>query len=301
MKSKVLFTTLLLSFIIASGNSQTLEQLRAEKAEIEARISPLKAQIDPLQAEIDDINARIEKFPGWYKGVFGTIGLNLTGLNNWFANPNPNSTTTAILGSFNAFANHLEDKYFWRNAGSLNFGRQFLKRDKETKGEWQTTTDVLNITSLYGRKLTEKIALSTLGEFRTAIISQENRFNPAYLDLGLGVTYTPMSNLVVVLHPLNYNFIFAKDNSDFTSSLGCKIVADYNATLIKGVRWRSNLSGFFSYKNSDPSLHNGTWTNAFSLALNKSIGVGLEHALRINRQEIDATQSYYIIGLTYKI
>jgi hypothetical protein len=301
MNTKVLFTIATLVLISICAKAQTLDQLRAEKAEIESRLQPLKAQIDPLQAEIDAINARIATFPGWYKGVFGTIGVNFTGLNNWFANPNPNSTATAILGSFNAYANHLEDKYFWRNAGSLNFGRQFIKRDKETEGEWQTTTDVLNLTSLYGRKLTEKIALSTLGEFRTAVISKESRFNPAYLDVGLGMTYTPVSNLVVVLHPLNYNFIFAKESSGFTSSLGCKVLANYNTTLTKGIKWVSSLSGFFSYKNADPSLHNGTWTNAFSLSLNKSIGVGLEHALRINKQEIDATQSYYIVGLTYKI
>ncbi|MBK9151866.1 MAG: DUF3078 domain-containing protein [Saprospiraceae bacterium] len=299
--NRILYIFLLMTAGGFSLQAQTLEQLRAEKAEIEARIAPLKAQIDPLQAEIDAINAKIATFPGWYKGVFGTLGVNITGLNNWFANPNPNSTATAVLGSFNAYANYLQEKYFWRNAGSLNFGRQYLKRDKETDGEWQTTTDVLNFTSLYGRKVSEKIAISSLGEFRTSIIARETRFNPAYLDLGVGITYTPIKNLVAVFHPLNYNFIFAKDNTEFTSSLGCKVVADYNTTLYKGIRWRSNLSGFISYKNADPSLHNGTWTNAFSLALTKKFGIGLEHALRINRQEIDATQSYYILGLTYKI
>ncbi|MBK9255996.1 MAG: DUF3078 domain-containing protein [Saprospiraceae bacterium] len=287
--------------IVCNLNGQTLDELKLQKSVLEEKLKPIKAEIDPIQSEIDAINAKISTFPGWYKGLFGTVGLNFTGLNNWFANPNPNSNTTALLGSFNFFANKLETKYFWRNSASLNLGRQYLKKDNETQGEWQTTTDVLNATSLYGYKLSEKIAISTLGELRTAVLSSETRFNPVFLDLGVGITYTPQSNLVIVLHPLNYNFIFAKDETQFTSSLGTKFMVDYNSTLYKGIKWRSNLSGFFSYKSADPSLHNGTWTNAFSFTLVKGIGVGIEHAIRINKQEVDATQSYYMVGLTYKI
>ena len=73
---------------------------------------------------------------------------------------------------------------------------------------------------MYGRKLSEKWAVSGLLEYRTTLL---NNFNdPGYLDLGVGFTWTPITDLVVVIHPLNYNFVFADDDTIFQSSLGSK-------------------------------------------------------------------------------
>ena len=107
--------------------------------------------------------------------------------------------------------------------------------------------------------------------------------------------------IVLALSIVNVNFVFAKDDSKFTPSLGCKIVGDYTYEIIKGVNWRSNLTGFFSYKKSDPTLHNGTWTNWFGFNLWKGIGVGAEFGLRYSEQEISELQNYYTVGLSYKI
>ena len=59
-----------------------------------------------------------------------------------------------------------------------------------------------------------------------------NNFNdPGYLDVGVGATWTPIENLIVVIHPLNYNFVFADNDAIFESSLGAKIVADYTRQI----------------------------------------------------------------------
>lgn len=182
------------------------------------------------------------------------------------------------------------------------------KSESDATDGFKPTADVFNVTSLFGYKINSKLAASALGEFRTSVI--EKSFDPAYLDLGAGVTYTPIKNLILVFHPLNYNFIFAKDESKFTPSLGCKIVGDYNTNLYKGVKWRSNVSGFFSYKTPDagmPALHNGTWTNWFGFNLWKGVGVGAEIGLRFSEQEgvqlasKSNTQSYYVVGLSYSL
>ena len=70
--------------------------------------------------------------------------------------------------------------------------------------------------SLYGKNINEKWAVSGLLEYRTTIL---NNFNdPGYLDLGVGATWTPIDNLIVVIHPLNYNFVFSKEDAIFESS-----------------------------------------------------------------------------------
>ena len=159
---------------------------------------------------------------------------------------------------------------------------------------------MLNVTSLFGYNISKKLAASTLGEYRTSVIKNFN--NPGYLDLGVGLTYTPMKNMIIVFHPLNYNFIFAENDSKFTPSLGCKIVGDYNTEIVKGINWRTNLTGFYSYKNNTPSLHNGTWTNWLGFNVWKGVGVGLEFALRMSDQEVlDEIQNYYTVGLSYKL
>ena len=294
-----LLILLLVTFTIV--NAQTLDELKAKKANLEAQAAPVVAQADAIKAEIEAVNAKIATFPGWYKGAFGTLGANFAGRNNWYsAGDLSNSRATTIGGSFNAFLNNLQDKYFWRNSGALNLGWQKLAKGTEsTTPKFEPVSDVLNITSLFGYKISSKLAASVLGEYRTSVIKNFN--NPGYLDLGAGVTYTPMQNMIIVFHPLNYNFIFAKNDTKFTPSLGCKIVGDYKTEIVKGLNWRTNLTGFISYKSQTPSLHNGTWTNWFGFNLWNGIGVGAEFGLRLSEQENSELQNYYTIGLSYKL
>ncbi|MBO3100223.1 DUF3078 domain-containing protein [Gelidibacter pelagius] len=311
MKNKVILSFVLI-LTMSFGFAQTKEELQAQKSE-------KQAVADAAQAEANAIQAQIDALPGWKKGAFGVIGGSLSNFNNWYAQGAPNNSSGNIGINFNAYANKLEDKYFWRNSLTVNLAWVKLddKDDPNDNDSFKPTTDVFNISSLYGQKLSDKWAASALGEYRTTIL---NNFNdPGYLDVGVGFTWTPLDNLIVVIHPLNYNFVFADNDAVFESSLGAKVMADYTRK-IGAIDFKSNLSAFFSYKGSD--LSNWTWTNNFSYTLWKNIGVGFDFALRSNKQEAlnyalgqytgpvgseptfgnvdNDLQSYYTIGLTYK-
>lgn len=310
------FTLLFFMVGVTILSAQTLDDLKKEKSDLEAKLAPVVAESDALKAKIDEVNGKISAFPGWYKGFFGLVGANFSSRNDWFAAADlKNSKTSSINMSLNAFLINNGSKYFWRNKGSLSLGWQKQNISGDSGAKYQPVADQLNISSLYGYKLSSKLAASVLGEYRTSVLNYAdsigNKFssfnNPGYLDIGAGVTYTPIKNMVLVFHPLNYNYIFSKSDNTFTSSLGCKIMGDYNTTIYKGIAWRSNLSAFFSYKNADPALHNGTWTNWFGFKIFNGIGVGIEHALRYSPVEGSLLgigkklQSYYIVGLTYTI
>ena len=309
MKTKNILSITFLLFMSLTF-AQTKEELESQKAE-------KQAEADKYQGEADALQAQIDALPGWRVGAFGTIGGSLSNFSNWYAQGAPNNSSGNIGFTVNAFANKLEDKYFWRNNLTLNLNWTKLD-DKENpldSDSFEPTTDVFNFTSLYGRKLSEKWAVSGLLEYRTTLL---NNFNdPGYLDLGVGFTWTPITDLVVVIHPLNYNFVFADDDTIFQSSLGAKIVADYTRQIGK-VNFKSNLSAFASYESSD--LSNWTWINSFSYTLWKGIGVGFDFGLRSNHQEalnfarnlaavpnpaatFDNTdndlQTYYTLGLSY--
>lgn len=286
--------------------AQTQEELAAQKAEKAARAAELKTQLDAVNGEIAAIDAQMVKWPRWETGAFGTVGLGFNGFNNWQPRAQPNIASSTIGIALNGYANNLAKKYFWRNAANVNMGWvKFDDRDNPLdEDEFQQSADVINLSSLFGYKFGEKLAASSLAEYRSTLLSNFN--NPGYLDIGVGATWTPVQNLVVVVHPLNYNFVFADDAFDYQSSLGAKIVADYTKELIKGVNWKSNLSVFQSYKSGD--LSNWTWVNSFGFQVFKGLGVGLELGLRDNKQESLAAgltdnplQTYYVLGLSYNV
>lgn len=311
MKKLLLFLTL--AIVGFNASAQTMEELKAEQATKKDSIAAIQKRVDALQAQIDAL-------PGWRVGAFGTIGGSLSNFDNWYAQGAPNNSSGSIGITFNGYANLIQEKFFWRNAltTNLNWVKLDDKDNPNDDDDFNPTTDVFNLSSLYGRNLTEKLAASALMEYRTTLL---NNFNdPGYLDIGIGATWTPIDNLIVVVHPLNYNFVFADNDAVFESSLGAKIVADYTRQ-IGAINFKSNLSMFQSYKSSD--LSNWTWTNSFGYTLWKMIGVGFDFGLRSNKQEAlnyalanfdpmsgdeeptfdnvdNDLQTYWTIGLSYK-
>ncbi|MCR9263446.1 MAG: DUF3078 domain-containing protein [Flavobacteriaceae bacterium] len=308
---KKLLFTLSAFFVLATSLAQTEEELKAQ-------IAPKKDSIAAIQGRVNALQAQLDALPGWKIGAFGTIGGNFSNFDNWYAQGIPNNSSGNIGFTVNAYANLQEEKFFWRNAATVNLAWVKLddKDDPADDDSFRQATDVFNISSLYGRKLSEKFAISTLAEYRTTLLSNFN--DPGYLDLGIGATWTPITDLVVVIHPLNYNFVFSSEDTIFESSLGAKIVADYTKK-IGAVNFKSNLSLFQSYESGD--LSNWTWTNSFGYTLWKMIGVGFDFGLRNNKQETlnyvinnaptpdpNATfdtidnklQTYWTLGLSYK-
>lgn len=313
MTKKILLSMLAAIAFSFAIQAQTIEELTAAKAAkekelgtLEAQLAELTGKVGALKSEVADLTEKVTPYPRWDVGALGNVGLNLSSFNNWFPKGTPNTSAVNIGLSANAFANLQQKKYFWRT--NTNLALAWLKFDDkdnaDDNADFQVAADAFNIASLFGFKLSEKFAISTLGEYRTSVLDEKFN-NPGYLDIGAGATWTPITDLVVVFHPLNYNFIFAEEGSDYKSSLGCKVVADYKRQLIKGIAWKSNFSGFYSYEGSD--LHNWTWINGFTTAV-KGIGIGLDLGLRSNKQEALAAgktdnplQVYYLIGLSYAL
>ena len=293
---------LIAMFVGISINSQTADELKKE-------LDTKKSAISKLDKEATSLQSKIDALPGWRKGAFGTIGGSLSGFNNWYSRTAPTASAGNIGITVNGFANLIEEKFFWRNSLAVNLGWVKLDEKGVVDDEgFDTATDVFTISSLYGKRLSKNWAVSALGEYRTTLIDNFN--NPGFLDIGVGFTWTPISNLVVVIHPANYNMVFSSNSDVYSSSPGAKIVADYSAKYNK-LSVKSNLSMFQSYKDGD--LSNWTWTNSLGYTLWKGIGVGFELGLRKNKQEAASSQavplsgadnnlqSYYLFGLNYSI
>lgn len=313
--------------IICVFNMQAQDD-QAKLAELKTELAAKKAAADAAASEVAAVKAQIDALPGWRYGGVGILGVDFKGSRQWFANEIANSSSTGLSFALTGFAHNIQDKYFWRNNAQLNLAAlRFQEQDPDGNdvGEGrplQFSTDAFQATSLFGYRLNKNIAISALAEYRTVVIGssiddtkpegeQTSFNNPGYLDLGVGITWTPFNNFVAVIHPLNYNIIFSKMDAEFTSSLGTKFVIDYTRSLPLGLAWTSNLTGFLSYKSNDPSLHNFTWTNGVSFTAFKGIGVSAQLGLRSSEQEAfliggqpageNPLQSYYVIGLSYSL
>lgn len=278
----------------------------AELATLEGNLKELTGQVDALKAEVADLTDKLTPYPRWDAGVLGNVGFNVSSFSEWLSKSSPNTTAFTIGFSGSGFANLQQKKYFWRNGATLTLG--WVKfNDRDDPGDskkFKVAADAFTASSLFGYKLSDKFAISALGEYRTSVL--DGKFNdPGYLDLGAGATWTPVTDMVVVFHPLNYNLVFSGEGFDYKSTFGCKVVADYKRQLTDGIAWKSNVSAFISYEGADYS--NWTWVNGLTTAV-KGIGVGIDFGLRGNKQEALAAgrtdnplQSYWILGLAFAL
>lgn len=309
MRKIFMLLTLCLAFS-ATTFAQTIDELKSMKAEKEAMAAAKQGEVDALNGELASLQDQINKLSGWRLGLSGLVGFNFNNSNGWVANPNKDASSSALNINATAFANIDRKKSFWNNKLLLTKAWQDVnladvEPGVEDPGLFdQGTVDILNLSSLAGYKLTDKFALSGLGELNTSL---GNFLEPGTMDIGIGATWLPIENMTVVIHPFNYRYAFTSGLNDFesTGSVGAKVRVDYARELMvvgKKVAWSSTLSSFIPYsgpEGNEASLFEYTWLNTLSFEVWKGIGVGVGFGVRDAEFESADTQSFYSLGLTY--
>lgn len=302
--------------ICTMGVCQTIEELKETQSEKTAAADELQAQVDALRSEADGLQTEIDKLSGWRKGVNGLIGFDFNNSDGWIANPNPNAKSSSLNLGINAFLLNDKEKTFWHNKGIVNKAWQDVDLSESDTGANNDklfdngTVDLLNISSLAGYKILDNLALSGQGELNTSL---GNMFNPGTLDIGFGITWLPIENMTVVIHPLNYRYAFAPGNIASSGSAGAKFRVDYTRDFDvsgKNLSWSSTLTSFIPYKDTkqtvidgertwESSLNELTWLNTFNFEIWRGIGVGLTYGIRSAKFESESTQSFTSLGLSY--
>lgn len=301
---------LLICFILNPAFSQTDEALKQRKETLKLDLEEWDLDIKEAQAEANKIKKELQYledslkvYPIWSKGAFGTVGFNFSRFQNWLSKNESNTSASTIGYSFNGFFNLEEKKYFWNN--TLKVAQSWQRFENEEKEEenngFQVSADAFTYNSLWGYKVSKKMAISALTEYKTGLL-QKRLNNPGTLDIGFGMTWKPLKDMVVAIHPINYNSVFAKENA--RSSFGLKTIAEYSRKFFGGINWTTSFSGFASYKNDD--LNNWSWTNGLGKTI-KGVGIGLDVSFKQSRQEAivrnlenNPVQWYYVFGLSYK-
>lgn len=295
------------------AQDETLDELKAMMAE-------KQGIADGIGAEIADLDARIKSFPGWSKGLGGTVGFNLSGTDNWFADDVIKTGSRGFGLSLGGYANNnaADGKYFWNNSLNVSVTSGTSKSDNDVDGKFTTTGEEIDakaslftINSLGGYQLFSKVYASAAASYNTTVFSFNN---PGKLAFSAGLTWKPINDLVVYVHPLAYQWTFP--TGDFAAAAGAVIGATYSAEIAPGVKWTSSLDAFSAYGDNDEKgftrsqLSNWTWMNGFSVAdVFKGVGLGFNLGLRKdevlgvakNSTDPGTIQMIYNLGLSYAL
>ena len=245
-----------------------------------------------------------------------------------------------------------QEKSFWYNSLGISLARVSAFTDSEDAATQSITltNNALDLVSLYGYKFRPKLAISAEGRWTSTLIEEEDELDangipqfsfalnsPGKATVSAGITWLPIDNLVINVHPLGYQFNWP---GTLSSQAGAKIGASYLAEIFPGIAWKSDLDAFVPYSGggdqvlafanedvdagtatglvnySTSDLTNWTWINSFTFNIFKGIGVKFDVGLGSNRQianlnrfaasdagtvipDNNPFQSYFGLGLGY--
>ena len=221
----------------------------------------------------------------------GNVGFNLSqsAYVNWSAG---GQNALNMLGTFYYEINYAKDRWKWDNSFNTALGYSFynfnIKKFKPIK-----TDDKIELTSLLGYKITDKLFASLEMAFRTQYakgynykvdsVNYTSKFlAPAYLTLGLGIEWVPNEHFSLNFAPVTGRLVIVNDSvlaangaywgnvidpSDTTSvrtdrrvhfELGARLTAKLKYTIVKNVDFESKLELFSNYLPRYYEI-NGVW------------------------------------------
>ena len=109
---------------------------------------------------------------------------------------------------FNGSLNYKEGKNAWDNSLSANYGVNYTEAT-----QWRKNIDNLNLSSKFGRQITDKLYYAALFDFKTQmgygyVYGDDDRqliskfLTPGYLNLSVGIDYKPNDNISLYYSPV---------------------------------------------------------------------------------------------------
>jgi len=278
----------------------------------------MNVQAQKTKATVNNLTNYVKEdtTQGWKHSGISSLAFGQTSLQNWVAGGN-NTVSGDFI--FNASLNYLNDKVFWDNNLSIEYGLVY-----SSATDWQKATDKMNFTSIGGRKIAKHWSVSALLSFYTQFANGYNYpdrehyistlMAPGYLDAAVGFSYKPNKNYSVFISPLSERAIFVlNDSLSNAGAFGVKpgkktkfetgayLLASTNQALTKDLSLISALDLFTPYT-EDFGHIDINWNLLLNYKINKLLTATFNTTLRYYEKEISKIQFKEILGLglTYK-
>lgn len=221
---------------------------------------------------LTSVHAQEDTIPSnWrLKAIYGVNGTQSSFV-NWNAGGRNN---ISLIGYVAGSAKYEKGNLKWDNdLGAALGGMQYL--DAAVGNELQKTDDRLELATNFGYRLKEHFYLSLLGSFRTQFIEgvdgdglrTSTFMAPGYVNLSLGIDYTPNDNFSAFLSPLASKMTFVNDpilsaagsfgvpaGETFRGEFGAYFKMKYDRALAKNIEMKSKLELFSNYLNNPTNI-----------------------------------------------
>lgn len=201
----------------------------------------------------------------WTHSGLAGINFSQTSFTNW-SEGGENSIASNVY--FNGSLNYKEGKNAWDNDLSANYGVNYTDAT-----QWRKNIDNLNLSSKFGRQITEKLYYAALFDFKTQMgygyqyndSSREiiSKFlTPGYLNLSVGLDYKPNDNISLYYSPVAGKMTLTTDTTFSTRygvdagkktrfELGSSFKGTVNYSLLEDkLTLKSTLDLFTAYNES---------------------------------------------------
>ena len=200
----------------------------------------------------EDVPVAAPKPTFWTKSLLTNINFTQTSLTNWVAGGYNNYT---LAGYIDANANYKKDKMIWNNRLQLDYGflysqdKPIIQKNKDRiyfESKWGYETPIRHLS--YSASFDFKTQFDDnfnyknptdaqfaahpndeTGAWKDARILKSGIFSPAYINLGLGLLWTPNKWLSVNFSPLNAGFVIVR-NEELRKTYGMDLYEQYKDT-----------------------------------------------------------------------
>jgi hypothetical protein len=237
----------------------------------------------------------------WKRGGKFALTFTQVSFSNWTAGGENSLGGSSII---NLFANFKEGKRIWDNQLDMAFGMIKLEGEKARKSD-----DKIDGFSKFGYEISNKLYFSTNLNLKTQFtrgynypndsVIVSNFMSPAYIQLGIGLDYKPVSYFSLSFLPLTGRITIVKDQdlanlgayavdpAEYDTSgvmleegknvrfeLGTSVIALFQKEIVKNVEFKSKLQLFSNYLHK-PGNIDVNWDSMLSLKVNKYISTFL--------------------------
>lgn len=253
----------------------------------------------------------------WFFYGQNNLVFNQSSFNNWNAGGNNN---IGIIGKVNYNISYRKGKHFLEN--SLLSGYGFVA----TAGQpTRKTEDYFNLLSNYGYDLGGNYYFSAGLQFltqympgynynRTPMPTSSDRisslFAPAYINLGMGLSYNPNENFQLIVRPVNGKFTLVldeklqkrglygleADGQSIRKELGAMVNILYRVKLYKDISLNNSLNFFSNYLFHTERI-DIAYNAVLNFRLNKFISTNITADLLYDHDQIRRLQVKQTLGI----
>lgn len=251
---------------------------------------------------------------GWKKSGTIILSLNQGALSNWAAGGEEN--IFGVNGIFNYAVNYKGDRNNWDNYFDIALGFQNATSFKK----FRKIDDRIDITSKYGRKITEKWYYGLLVNFNSQALPGYNYatdpptkissfLSPGKILLSPGFDFKPNDKFSLFMSPATVRWVLKQDEDFYNmakfgvdsakkvnTEIGAFITAKYKAAITKWATYTGRLDLFSNYRRN-PQNVDVLMNNLLTMNFTKNFATNLSVDLLYDDDVLKKLQLKEILGI----